>query len=386
MIKVFFKIFSFFCIRLLYVFRKTFFSYGCFDQDKVQSVLIVELALLGDVVAIEPLVTRVKENLPNAQVSVITRFINKAILEDHPAISNIYTITGKGIKHIFKFLAENKELNFDLVISAGPGLYNSLFSLLVGKKFVSGYLNNNSFKTYYYQDHVVQGVGFSKKSVYLKNEHITVRALKSTIPCGFENSFGENSGVRPMLYIAQDRENSIFQLLLDKGFIDYKDKHIVVHPGASVKYRQWPVERFGQLFQKLVEYDGQVRIIIIGIPSEKELHKSIIKISPKNVISYISTDLFESMVLIKHCKLFIGSDSGPKHMANGFSCPIIEILGPQLPDTIGAVGDNVVSLYKQLDCNPCSQQKCINDGMCNKAISVEEVYSAAKNLLSKPIS
>lgn len=385
MIKVIFKIFSFFCIRLLYVFRKTFFNYGNFNKDKIQSVLIVELALLGDVVAIEPLVRRVKESLPNAQVSVITRFINKSILENHPSISNVYTTNSKGIKHIVNFLIENKRLDFDLVISAGPGLYNSLFSLLAGKKFVSGYLNNNSFKTYYYQDHVVQGIGFSKKTVYLKNEHITVRALKSVIPCGFENRV-EESAVKPILYISRNKDATKFQLLSEKGYVNTKGYYIVVHPGASVKYRQWPVERFGQLFHKLITYDDQIRIIIIGIPSEKELHESIINVSPTTVISYISTDLLESMVLIKHCKLFIGSDSGPKHIANGFSCPIVEILGPQLPETIGGVGKNIVSLYKQLDCNPCSQQKCTNEGMCNKAISVEEVYDASKNLLSNSIS
>lgn len=381
-VKSIFKLFIYQAITLLWAYRKI--GYNNKKNGEIKSILIVEIALLGDVVSISPLIKLLKEQYNNASIAILVKTPYSPLLESNPYINKIFNLDGKGLKNILNCISKHDFGNPDIVISASPGINNSLAALLIGKKEISGYLRNFSFKTYYYQDHFVEALGINGRWKYGKDEHITTRALKTAIPLGLNNFSAEISAEQSCLFIDKLKEEYYLDKLVESIDFSIDDTNIVIHPAASQDHRQWPLDSFIDLFDQLSDRIGRstLKIILVGIGSERDLHQVLIEKTSANIVSLIEKDLLFTMTVIKNSNLFIGSDSGPKHIADGFSTPIIELLGPMKPDAVQAIGQESVTLYKDVGCNPCAQQGCDFGGKCVQAIKIDEVYKAACSLLN----
>jgi ADP-heptose:LPS heptosyltransferase len=95
------------------------------------------------------------------------------------------------------------------------------------------------------------------------------------------------------------------------------------------------------------------------------------------------TTLLQYAAIVKRCDLFVGNDNGPMHMAAALGVPVVALFGPSDPREWGPRGEKVQVLYKRLDCRRCFHPTCARgEESCMKQISVEEVFAAAKKLLS----
>jgi ADP-heptose:LPS heptosyltransferase len=100
--------------------------------------------------------------------------------------------------------------------------------------------------------------------------------------------------------------------------------------------------------------------------------------------------------LIAHCRLLIGNDSGPMHVAAALGVPVVAIFGPGDPDRsapYAAPGSSVkiVAITRRYPCAPCRQaffQECYpspaGKPMCLESVGVEEVVRAAREVLDAP--
>lgn len=86
-------------------------------------------------------------------------------------------------------------------------------------------------------------------------------------------------------------------------------RRIALHPGAGHPVREWPLERFARLAEKLVRDGWEIRWL-----------------DPK------SRDLPQLIRSLDECDRFIGNDSGPGHLAALLGLPTFTIFGPQLPE------------------------------------------------------
>lgn len=375
------KLITYQLISLLWAYRKLRFSKK--NNKEIKNILIVEIALLGDVVSISSLINVLKKNYKNASINVLIKRPFMPLLACDLSIDKIFCLNGKGIKNIIRCISEENFNDPDIVVSASPGINNSLTALLIGKKEITGYLRNFSFKTYYYQDHYVESIRGKGKWKYGKDEHITYRALRSVEPLGINPL--DIKPTQSKLYLSEKVESDYLGRLVQSGHLNKKKINVVVHPAASQEHRQWPIDNFIKLFELLNKKYGAntIQFTLVGVESERNLHTEIINKSSSSVYSLIENDLFYTMTMLKNCNLFIGSDSGPKHIADAFSTPIVELLGPMKPEAVKAIGNKSVTIYKDVGCNPCAQQGCEHNGKCVKAITIEDIYKASINLLEK---
>jgi ADP-heptose:LPS heptosyltransferase len=99
--------------------------------------------------------------------------------------------------------------------------------------------------------------------------------------------------------------------------------------GASIARRCWPEERFAQVARYLArEFDA--RVILLGHGSDDKRRADAIlerteSLSVTSAVGQLS--LRETVALLEHCRLFIGNDSGPMHLAAAVAVPIVEICG-----------------------------------------------------------
>ena len=124
----------------------------------------------------------------------------------------------------------------------------------------------------------------------------------------------------------------------------------------SVKERMWPKERFAAVADYLIE-EYNANIIFIGSKEEEGLAnetQNLMENKDNSLNLAGKTSIREMFCLISLCKLFVGNDSGPMHVAAAQGVRTIGLFGCNLPARFAPFGKKNVSIRKQ------SGVPCIN--------------------------
>ena len=165
---------------------------------------------------------------------------------------------------------------------------------------------------------------------------------------------------------------------------------VAIHPGAGNVTKQWPVEHFSALIDLLVERND-VAIMLVGGPDDVDVADALMEMvqHPDAVASMAGkTSLADLPRLLKTCVLYIGNDSGPKHIAAAVGIPTVGIhSGVVDPVEWGPIGPNAVALRRNMTCSPCYLAKaedCPRSLACLRLFEPNMVYETAA-LLLKPV-
>jgi hypothetical protein len=94
--------------------------------------------------------------------------------------------------------------------------------------------------------------------------------------------------------------------------------------------------------------------------------------------------------LLAACVLYIGNDSGPKHIAAAVGVPTIGIhSGVVDAAEWGPIGRRAVALQRDMTCSPCylaSAADCPRDLACLRFLEPASVYQTAQLLLARPVA
>lgn len=160
---------------------------------------------------------------------------------------------------------------------------------------------------------------------------------------------------------------------------------IALAPGAAWAFRRWPSERFIALGRWLQEaYEANV--IILAARSELDLARRIEQgLHPNRTVSLAGkTTIRQMAAVLRRCRLFIGNDSGPMHVAAGVGIPVIGFYGPGEYERFKPWGVDCETIRLGLPCSPCSQDCVFNDPRCIRGISLDRAEEAASRMLGKP--
>jgi heptosyltransferase I len=154
------------------------------------------------------------------------------------------------------------------------------------------------------------------------------------------------------------------------------DNLVLINPGAGWGAKQWPAERYG-LVARSLGARGIVPIIHFG-PGEEELAGRVLGASG-NVAEPISCSISELIALTRRAKLFIGGDTGPLHLAAALGIPVVAIFGPTDPARNGPYRTRSIVLRNSASRTSLSHTSALDPGLLT--ITTEEVISAARKLL-----
>ncbi len=97
--------------------------------------------------------------------------------------------------------------------------------------------------------------------------------------------------------------------------------------------------------------------------------------------------LAELKTVIAGLDIFIGSDSGPLHIAAALGVPSIGVYGPNVSRVSGPLAPCVRFVEIPMDCRPCNQnRKCPHDVRCLTNIPLDQVMGEADRILGKGAS
>jgi lipopolysaccharide heptosyltransferase II len=348
--------------------------------------LILRLSAVGDVIRTLPAVKALKENHSSSEIAWIVEEPSRTLLESQPEIDKVILFPRKrwaeGLKsprriwrtfrEMGEFILNLRRQKFDVALDFHGILKSGLLSFLSGAPKRIGFDRRSS----------KEGNSlFSNLKVNLPQERISRfhRNLALLRGIGLEIK-----NYNPGLHVpSEDREyvDSFFSSLTPFP----KRPWIAIHPGTSAKtsFKRWMPDRYSQLADRLI-HELQATVIFTWGPGELSLVENIQKGMKESSIAGPTTQSLTQLAeVFRRCHLYIGGDTGPMYIASLVGIPLVVVYGPTDPILYEPFGLHR-KVMKEVGCNPCYpyRKRSCKKIECLRAIAVEDVFEAAKEMLS----
>lgn len=160
--------------------------------------------------------------------------------------------------------------------------------------------------------------------------------------------------------------------------------------GSNAPFKQWAPDRFAQAADTLSRRH-HLRPLLIGDSSEKDLIRTIARqMESKPIEIAPAPSLLLLAGVLQRCRLVLGNDSGPMHLACAVGSRTLSIFGPVDASVYGpytAPGQEHLHpvAVRGLACRPCYQNfrfpPCPWDKACLNGLPTETVLQTAEDLL-----
>ena len=309
-------------------------------KREYKKILVVQLWGIGETVLMLLSLDALKKKFPNAQIDILATARNRDVFFGNKNAGNVRLIKLNPFSILGFMLGNFKK--YDLVIDMEEYLnISAILSFFAGKNIV-GYSHGPRARLYDYK------VDYNDKQHVVQTFLDLVRAIDA--------KYGADK--LPSLNFSKSDKNKVDKFLKDNK-VKNNDFLICVAPGAaeSAKSRMWPYERYAELCDEIISRHN-ARIIFTGTPNESDLVKSIqdkMEHKDKTINAAGEINLNQLFYLMTKCRLFIGNDSGPMHIAAAQGIKTLGLFGPNLPVRFGPYGKGNIGLYKGYNCpySPC---------------------------------
>jgi lipopolysaccharide heptosyltransferase II len=153
-----------------------------------------------------------------------------------------------------------------------------------------------------------------------------------------------------------------------------------VNPGMRLVAKRWPAERFAALAAQLSAGYG-LRAVLLGGPDDEAPALSVMATAVEEPLNLVGKTSFgETAAIIRRCKLFVGNDSGPLHLAAAVATPFVGIFGPSDPIRHRPLG---VGEIVAAPIPGTAYRNGFTDVDCIAMVSADDVVAACRRLLDE---
>jgi ADP-heptose:LPS heptosyltransferase/GT2 family glycosyltransferase len=347
-------------------------------RESIRKILVVKLDHIGDCIIAFPAVRRLKQHFPNARISVLTARASKPVWAYEPSIEQTIefeffhprSADGEVERSDEDWQELRQRLSverFDLAVDLRKHPETRPVLQHTGARWLAGFDFRNQF---HWLDIALEWTGdqlFARKRHYAGDDLVN---LVDAIAAACE---GDRAVIAAPSGLDKKRPPGA--------------PVIWVHPTAGNDIKQWPTEYFAVVIDQLVEAYG-ARIVLTGAPGDEAVASGILRRlrHPDAVTSMIGkSPLAELPALMGGASLFLGNDSGLKHIAAGLGIPTVGVHGGTLdPREWGPVGPSAIALARDMVCSPCYLSKvedCHRGLACLQQLEPGRVYEACQRLL-----
>lgn len=321
---------------------------GRLEREKIQSVLLIRMDEIGDVVLGLPALSALRAALPGIPFTVWCKPLTADLFRHSGCVDEVITQSQHLARH------------YDLVVDL-RGTRESLRIALRKKPLLL--LDRGSVRLKYKMRKQVGQVHETKVNWEV------LEPLIGPLP---------DEALQPVLKPGHRHEQTA-KLFLQRNVIG---EFAVLHTGARKLLRRWSIAKFAALAEAL-HSDYGLDIVFAGSEDEqRDIERIQEKISFPTYSFAGQGNLLDFAALCYRAKIFIGNDSGPMHLASACGIPVIGLFGPGMPDAFGPAGANSVVIHHKLPCHPCDQVNCVlPDNPCINHIELDEVLAACKQAL-----
>jgi len=359
--------------------------------EDVHRIAVLRGGGLGDLLFAMPAVEALAAAYPEASVSLLGMPLHDSLLRGRGTpVQEVHLLPlAEGIRPpqpgeepdpaaARSFLARMRRRRFDLAVQLhGGGRNSNPFLLQLGARHTAGAATEDAprlERTLSYR--------------YYQNE--VMRALEIAGLAG-----APAVTLRPRLAVLPEERE------LARERIGQSARLLVVHPGATDPRRRWPAARFAQTVARAVLESG-AHAVIVGDASERRLTSAVARQAAKLAGPRRASRILnlggrltpsELVGLISLASVFLGNDSGPRHLAEALGVRTVGIYWVGNLINAGPLGrqEHRVHLGWTVRCPVCgadltqvgwTAERCAHDPSIVAEVDVADVYEDVAQLMA----
>jgi ADP-heptose:LPS heptosyltransferase len=338
--------------------------------SKSPRILISRLSAIGDVVLTMPLLCALRDCLPKAFLAWIVDEVPGRLVQGHEALDELVTVPHRWLKSprtVWSIRRRLRAMRFDVAIDAQSLNKSALAAWLSGAKRRIGFAGCLGRE---------QSKWLNTELVRPTSRHVIDCNLELLRPLGIRPA-AVRFGVPEAACDGQAAAEMIRQAGLDGPFA-------MINPGAGWLSRVWPSTRYAQVAGHLGRVHGCCSLVVWAGEQERVWAEQIVAGSGGHARLAPPTTLTQLAALARRARLFLGSDTGPMHLAVAVGTPCVSLHGPTLAEHSGPYGPAHISLQRASLGGRFDPKRKTMSNELMKAIHVEMVSEACDQLLSRP--
>jgi lipopolysaccharide heptosyltransferase I len=332
-------------------------------------ILIVRVSAIGDIIHGVPVLCALRDSLPGAYLAWIAEGRMGELLEGHPALDELIVVPRrwwKSPRKVWQMRRRLRALRFDTTIDLQCLSKSSISAWLSGAPNRIGKSGADGRELSRW---------FNNELVEPGGQHVIEHYLGMLRPLGIQSP-----AVRFDLPERTADAGAIEQFLLARGLAGRR--FAVLNPGAGWPSKIWPAVRYAALARYLGQTHGVPSVAVWGTAEEKPLAERIVEFGARHAHLAPPTTLRELAAMCRRAALFVGSDTGPMHLAVAVGTPTISLHGPSLADWCGAYGRHNIRLQVRYEAGSALERRQADDSAMRE-ISVNMVAEACDQLLEQ---
>jgi lipopolysaccharide heptosyltransferase I len=292
--------------------------------DRTPRILITRLSAIGDCILTMPLAVALREAFPRAFLAWAVEGVAGTMVKQHAAIDLAIRLPRRFARWpgtLWQLRKQLRQMRFDIAVDPQSLTKSALVAWLSGAPRRIGFARPIGREL---------APWLHTELVQCTSRHVVDRYLELLKPLG--KSVGSVHFDFPRDEGSEARIRSQMQLLgLSRQFA-------VVNPGAGWESKRWPAERYAEVARELESRWGLATLVVWAGQDERTWAQQIADQAGGKALVAPPTTLLELAAVLRQARLFVGSDTGPLHMAAAVGTPCVGIYGPTRPEDCGPYG------------------------------------------------
>lgn len=271
----------------------------------INSICIVRLSALGDVLMMVPLIRTLQKHFPKAKLTWIISKPAYFLVEGMDGIEFIVIDRPKSLADYWRFRRQMKHRHFDVLLAPQACMKANLLYPLIPAQRKIGYDKLRAKDKHLW---------FIKESITPGQDHTLESFLKFAKPLGIDEQV-----LRWDLPIGEEEHDWV------RSHLPSDAPLLVVNPAASKLERSWMIDRYITVLQQAIKRWG-VHVVLTGGPApfEKKMADEIAAVVPAtNLVG--KTKPKQLLAVIKQASAVLCPDTGPSHMATAVNTPVVAL-------------------------------------------------------------
>lgn len=331
-------------------------------------ILIVRTSAIGDVMHGLPVLCALRDALPQAFIGWIVEGAAAQLVTHHPALDEVIRVPRKWLKSprtVMSLRSKLRGLRFDVAIDMQGLTKSAVAARLSGARRRIGFDGRDGRELSRW---------LNTELVEAAATHVVERNLELLQPLGIvptqvrfdlEDTPADAATARRMVAEAQ-----------------LVDRFAVVNPGAGWPSKLWPATRYAAVAKYLGERHALRSLVVWAGDQEHAWAEQIVAASGGFARLAPSTSLRELAALARLATVFVGSDTGPLHIAAAVGTPCIGLFGPMPAERNGPYGAQHIAVQR-IRLQGTSRERRTAGPESMEAILVADVCAACDQILSR---
>jgi heptosyltransferase-3 len=322
------------------------------DSNSVQKILIIIVSRIGDTLLTTPAIESISGHYKDAEITVLAHPKRYTVLQHLPFVHNVSSI------------------------SKNTAIWKGRFGKVYDLAFVYGYDESLVLYAIRVSNRVI---AFEQSDKRINNK--LYRAVKFPTSQGkhfvdlwmtLPHSINVNTITKRLsLFITKEEQLFAENTLIKSGLDNKLLIGLQVASFPTKAYRDWPIEYFLELCNKIINKYQNAHFLIYGGCAEKEKEKSswLFDNLKGYATSFVGMPLRETAAIMSKTHLYIGVDTGPTHIMSTFDIAMVVLFHCQLKSkNYGALDHPRYFAIDHPNIRDCSEESAMSE------VSVQTVF------------